>query len=285
MQRDLLKLLKLLFVLLFPFKSAIAASQEEIDAYPEFAEKLEAEGYNWETHKIKTEEGWYLMAVRIMPQEGAKDPDKLPLLLVHGSFDSAIGYISRAEKGWALFMPELGYDVWVLNSRGVKYSDKNERDGEWTLKEKWNFSWADMGIYDLPATIDYITEETGSPKVTVLAHSQGTSQMLYGMSHKQDYFAEKVERFVALAACTAPELYPFLPLSYNGLVSMFVKADEFGYYNIFGSDESTADIFRFLCDVIDDSPLYCISANYIVPYIGGPPAGGAQSTRALLHYV
>ena len=86
-------------------------------------------------------------------------------------------------------MPDLGYDVWVLNSRGVKYSDKNERDGEWTLKEKWNFSWADMGIYDLPATIEYIIEETGAPKVTVIGHSQGTSQMWYGMSHKQDFYA------------------------------------------------------------------------------------------------
>ena len=102
MQRDLLRLPRLLLFLSFALKLTLAASQEEIDAYPEFAEKLEAEGFNWETHVIKTEDGWYLMAVRIMPQKGAKDPDKLPLLLVHGSFDSAVGYISRNDKGWAL---------------------------------------------------------------------------------------------------------------------------------------------------------------------------------------
>ena len=53
----------------------------------------------------------------------------------------------------------------------MKYSNKNERDGEWSLKERWNFTWADMGYYDLPACIDYIIAESGSKQVTVAAHS------------------------------------------------------------------------------------------------------------------
>ena len=51
-------------------------------------------------------------------------------------------------------MVDAGYDLWLYNARGIKYSDRNERDGEWTLKERWDFSWADMGLYDMPAVID-----------------------------------------------------------------------------------------------------------------------------------
>ena len=54
-----------------------------------------------------------------------------------------------------------GYDVWLGNSRGAPYSNTNIRDGEWSLKERWDFSWATMGRYDLPAIIDEIILLTG----------------------------------------------------------------------------------------------------------------------------
>ena len=72
-------------------------------------------------------------------------------------------------------MVDLGYDVWLHNARGVKYSDRNERDGHWSLKERWSFNWADMGYYDLPASIDRVLEITMAPKLTLAAHSQGNS--------------------------------------------------------------------------------------------------------------
>ena len=68
-----------------------------------------------------------------------------------------------------------GYDVWFGNNRGTPYSDTNRRDGEWSLKEKWDFSWAEMGLYDLPAEIDKILEVTRKPKVTLIGYSQGSS--------------------------------------------------------------------------------------------------------------
>lgn len=63
--------------------------------------------------------------------EANKDKQRLPLYLVHGAMDSAMGFLNRAEedKTWALQMVKKGYDVWINNARGVKYSDKNERDG------------------------------------------------------------------------------------------------------------------------------------------------------------
>ena len=58
---------------------------------------------------------------------------------------------SLNDKAWPLKLVDEGYDVWLGNNRGVSYSNKNDRDGEWSLEERWEFSWAEMGMYDMPA--------------------------------------------------------------------------------------------------------------------------------------
>ena len=59
-----------------------------------------------------------------------------------------------------------------------------------------------MGTYDLPAEIDFITNITGTKKLTVIGHSMGASQMVTGLSMLPDYFREKVNLFVALGPAT-----------------------------------------------------------------------------------
>ena len=66
---------------------------------------------------------------------------------------------------------EQGYDVWLGNSRGATYSDKHVNDDVWTLEEKWDFSWATMGQYDIPAVVDEILRLSGSEKVTYVGYS------------------------------------------------------------------------------------------------------------------
>ena len=58
-----------------------------------------------------------------------------------------------------------------------------------------------MGAYDIPAVVERIREVTGKPKITLIGYSQGGAQIFYGLSKNQDWFAERVNRFVGLAAC------------------------------------------------------------------------------------
>ena len=57
-------------------------------------------------------------------------------------------------------------------------------------------------MYDVPAFIDKILEETNKEKVTYIGYSQGTAQMFYALSKLEDsYFADRINRFVAMAPC------------------------------------------------------------------------------------
>ena len=92
----------------------------------------------------------------------------------HGAYDSAFNWAAASGTGLVNLPGALatrGYDVWMGSNRGVKYSNVNRRDGEWSLKELWDFSWADMGLYDIPAMIEKIVEVTGKPKVTLFGYS------------------------------------------------------------------------------------------------------------------
>lgn len=61
----------------------------------------------------------------------------------------------------------------------------------------YNCSWHEMGIYDVPAEIEYITSlKNSSP--TYIGHSMGTT-MFYVMASKRPDIASKVKAMFGLA--------------------------------------------------------------------------------------
>ena len=58
-----------------------------------------------------------------------------------------------------------------------------------------------MGKYDIPVFVEKIIEVTGKPKVTMMGYSTGGAQMMYALATDQDYYADKVHRFVGLSSC------------------------------------------------------------------------------------
>lgn len=60
-----------------------------------------------------------------------------------------------------------------------------------------------MGLYDLPAMITQIQKTINSDKkITYVGHSQGTAQLFAGMTLLPEYFAAKINGFIALGPVT-----------------------------------------------------------------------------------
>ena len=131
-----------------------------LDSVPEDAhftpEQLcEKYGYPFETHNVTTDDGYILTLFRIKHGKEAKKADKV-VFLQHCLLCSAHGFLAAGpEKALAYRMADAGYDVWMGNSRGSYFSrahiSKSPEQAAY-----WDFTWAEMGRYDVPANINYV---------------------------------------------------------------------------------------------------------------------------------
>lgn len=83
-------------------------------------------------------------------------------------------------------LADLGYDVWMMNARGNRYARKH-LDMNVSDKNYWNFSWHEIGVYDIPATIDHILETTNEEKIFIISHSQGGTAFFVMASERPEY--------------------------------------------------------------------------------------------------
>lgn len=97
------------------------------------------------------------------------------VFLQHGLLCSSSDWVLLGpESGLAYLLSDQGYDVWMGNARGNRYSRKHAKYSP-TFKKFWNFDWHEIGIYDLTAMIDYVLFTQNQTQVTYIGHSQGTT--------------------------------------------------------------------------------------------------------------
>ncbi|KAG0164437.1 cholesterol esterase [Apophysomyces sp. BC1034] len=128
--------------------------------------------------------------------------------------------------GFLMSSEVWGYDVWMGNARGNKYSQTHLRLNPQHL-EFWQFSINEYAIYDLPDVVDHILKVTGASSLTYIGFSQGTAQAFAGLSINQQ-LNQKINLFIALAPATTPKGL------HHPLIDTFVKATPSVIYLVFG---------------------------------------------------
>ena len=79
---------------------------------------------------------------------------------MHGLLDCSDTFIINDEdKALGFVLANRGYDVWFGNNRGNKHSRAhstlNPND-----KQFWDYTFEEMGIFDLPAVFNYVSNST-----------------------------------------------------------------------------------------------------------------------------
>ncbi|XP_075105766.1 triacylglycerol lipase 2-like isoform X2 [Nicotiana tabacum] len=132
-------------------------------------------GYKCHEFEVTTDDGFILSVQRIPKGRdgvggGANRP---PVLLQHGVLVDGITWLQNSpEQSPAMILADNGFDVWISNIRGTRYSrrhvtlDPNSSD-------YWNWTWDDLVVHDLPTVIDLVFQQTGQ-KIHYIGHSMGT---------------------------------------------------------------------------------------------------------------
>lgn len=84
------------------------------------------------------------------------------------------------------FFYNNGFDVWLGNARGNSFS-RNHTSIDAEDSKFWKFSWHEIGVYDLPAMIDYILAKTKQKQLIYVGHSQGGTIMFVLLSEHPEY--------------------------------------------------------------------------------------------------
>lgn len=260
---------------------------DNLEELMDFKELVKMKGFDIEDHKVITSDGYILTlhrlkyvkykkiiekplinlikkkSIKLRKREGDKSQRninryKQPILFVHGIFDSSDGWVCNDEdKSLPLLLSKLGYDVWLGNSRGNKYSknhvklnekinhSQTERDN--FTKEFWNFSFEEMGKNDLPAFIDHILKYNNQfEKITYIGHSQGTTQFFSGFSENNEYFQKKIKLFIGLAPVAKTKHLDSPLYTLFDLIQLDHIAEFLGFTEMFPNIKEVQMIFTYL---------------------------------------
>jgi pimeloyl-ACP methyl ester carboxylesterase len=173
------------------------------------------------TKEVVTEDGYVLNLQRLEVARTSKSADsqpsssktsvRPPVLLVHGLMQDCESFLCCGRhNSLASVLAHDGYDVWLGNNRGSRYSMSHNQLSS-NSSQYWNFAIDHLANYDLPAMVkgivDTVNRERGSSsddqgkprdRVIVIGFSQGAAQTILGIS-TSSYLQQHVDLFVALA--------------------------------------------------------------------------------------
>uniref|UniRef100_T1L5S7 Partial AB-hydrolase lipase domain-containing protein n=1 Tax=Tetranychus urticae TaxID=32264 RepID=T1L5S7_TETUR len=150
-------------------------------------ELIESRGFEYEVHYVVTADGYILQNFRIINRYARESGKHLkPVLLLHGLTNSCSNWLMNSPV--AFLLANLGFDVWLINVRGTSYST-NHTHIDPKDPEFWNFTFYEIAIYDVTATVEHIKKVTRFGKYTsecnkiiIIGHSQGTIQIIVQIS-------------------------------------------------------------------------------------------------------
>ena len=189
----------LISIILFLANTSIPNFEINIKILP-FADYVAALNYPVETHKITTEDGYILTFFRIQAKNQTQIKTGLPVIyLQHGLMDSADAWVVNDEENApGLRLANQGYDVWLGNVRGNKYSREHVNLSRRDL-EFWQFTFQNMSRYDLPASFEYIHNFTGGEMINYVGHSQGTLIMFAALCEQNPTILKYIRKYVAIS--------------------------------------------------------------------------------------
>ncbi|KAF5306002.1 hypothetical protein FQR65_LT07495 [Abscondita terminalis] len=273
----------------------ITISEDAILLVPELVHKY---GYPCESHTVITSDGYILTMHRISHgRTGVTAQKRLPVYLQHGQLSSSADWLlAGPEKSLGYLLADAGYDVWMPNLRGNRYSRKHMVLSP-DEPDFWKFTWHEMGLNDVTAMIDYVLQHTNSTNLHYIGHSMGTT-VFYVMCSEKPEYNQKIKVQMSLAPIG------FVDHSKSPLIRLLARIDSLiklvtnllGIHNILSVTKLSPIIGQLFCSDQSVTQFICVNLIFVLfgfnpkqmnatllPVIMGHTPAGA-STRQIYHY-
>lgn len=238
--------------------------------------------YDIEEHEVTTDDGYVLKIFRVTLSAAELLTQNIQkkssvIYLQHGVLDSSDAwFLHHEDKSIGFYLLSHGYELWVGNNRGNKYSHTHINK-DIPNAEYYNYSFTEMGQFDIPAFYKHILKKTGADKITFIGHSQGTTQMFAALTDPENpsntaFVASKTERFIAFSPIV------FMSREGDGIISTLSRLSwplqgiikTFGLWDLFPSDCQGSTLFKkvltFICQhfgvLCDNMPVVPINPKY-----------------------
>ncbi|CAJ2668468.1 unnamed protein product [Trifolium pratense] len=250
---------------------------------------VETQGYICEEHTVTTEDGYILSLQRIPAGRSGKNATKPPVLIHHGLFcDGIIWLLNSPEQSLGFLLADNGFDVWIANGRGTKYSSTHTSLSPNDMAY-WDWSWDELAGYDLPAFVHYVYNHTGQ-KMHYTGHSQGTLIAFAALS--QGKFLDMWRSAALLSPIAHMKLIPSKLT--RAAADLFLANDLYwlGLHEFVPYQDVAIKLIEGLCNTLGvdcgqilpliTGPNCCINSSRIDFYLSHEPQKTA--TKNLIHF-
>jgi lysosomal acid lipase/cholesteryl ester hydrolase len=250
--------MKVIFVLIVYVNLAFCQSDDALQL-------IKTAGYKGAAYRVVTEDGYVLKVHRVKPTNGVSS--KPPVFLQHGLFVASSDYLITGKKiALAYLLSDNGYDVWMGNVRGNKYSSKHKTLSTRST-EFWNFSFHEMGYYDMPAMFDLMMNTTGASKAFLVGHSQGTSALMSFLATRPEYVPKVLQIHLLSPALIMKHVpHPLISVLANEARHGFFR--DYKFVNIGTIFKVAKDFIRMFCTCSEkntqDSVALCNSLIFVI---------------------
>ncbi|NWX15041.1 LIPM Lipase, partial [Aegotheles bennettii] len=250
-------------------------------------------GYPYEEHEVVTEDGYYLTMQRI--PHGRDNPGSMStsheaeaqgssmfspkpaVLLQHGMIlEGSSWFTNLPNISLGFVLANAGYDVWIGNSRGNSWSRKH-KEFEFHQEQYSNYSFHEMAMYDLPATINYILQKTGQEQLYYVGYCQGTTTGFIAFSSIPE-LDRKIKMFFALVPTTT------VPNAVTPLIRLFHLPEGLfklvlGHTMIFHEGQILKKVVSGLCSY----PIFKSLCSFLIFYLPGGFSNSLDTSRIAVY--